>query len=59
MPMIDVYAAAGTFADKHKLPQDLAKVVMKWENVPPSSLFKHRRGNRRRRPCTAGKFRAN
>jgi hypothetical protein len=38
--MIDVYAAAGTFADKHKLAQDLAKAVMKWENVPPISLFK-------------------
>jgi hypothetical protein len=23
MPMIDVYAAAGTFADRHKLAQDL------------------------------------
>jgi phenylpyruvate tautomerase PptA (4-oxalocrotonate tautomerase family) len=40
MPMIDVYAAAGTFADKHKLAQDLAKAVMKWENVPPINLFK-------------------
>jgi len=31
MPMIDVYAAAGTFADRHKLAQDLAKAVMKWK----------------------------
>jgi hypothetical protein len=40
MPMIDVYAAAGTFSDKHRLAQDLAKAVMKWENVPPINLFK-------------------
>jgi hypothetical protein len=40
MPMIDVYAAAGTFADRHKLAQDLAKAVMKWENIPPINLFK-------------------
>jgi len=40
MPMTDVYAAAGTFADRHKLAQDLAKAVMKWENVPPINLFK-------------------
>jgi phenylpyruvate tautomerase PptA (4-oxalocrotonate tautomerase family) len=40
MPMIDVYAVAGTFREKHKLAQDLAKAVMKWENVPPIDLFK-------------------
>jgi hypothetical protein len=40
MPMIDVYAAAGIFSDKHTLAQDLAKAVMKWENVPPINLFK-------------------
>jgi phenylpyruvate tautomerase PptA (4-oxalocrotonate tautomerase family) len=40
MPMIDVYAVAGTFSDKHRLAQDLAKAVMKWENVPPINLFK-------------------
>jgi len=40
MPMIDVYAAIGTFPDKSKLAQDLAKTVMKWENVPPIYLFK-------------------
>ena len=39
MPMIDVYAVAGTFSDKHKLAQDLAKAVMKWEGVPPINLF--------------------
>lgn len=40
MPMIDVYATSGTFADKHTLAQDLAKAVMKWEQVPEISLFK-------------------
>ena len=40
MPMIDVYAAKGTFSDKHKLAQDLAKAVMKWEQVPDLDLFK-------------------
>ena len=40
MPMIDVYAPAGTFSDKHRLAQDLANAVMKWEKVPPINLFK-------------------
>jgi phenylpyruvate tautomerase PptA (4-oxalocrotonate tautomerase family) len=40
MPMIDVYAAAGTFVDKNKLAQDLANAVMKWEGVPSTDLFK-------------------
>jgi phenylpyruvate tautomerase PptA (4-oxalocrotonate tautomerase family) len=39
--MIDVYAVAGTFSDKHRLAQDLAKAVMKWEGVPPINLFKN------------------
>jgi len=38
--MIDVWAAAGTFPDKHKLAQDLAIAVMRWEQVPPINLFK-------------------
>ncbi len=41
MPMIDVHAAAGTFSDKHKLAQDLANAVMRWEKVPPINLFKN------------------
>jgi phenylpyruvate tautomerase PptA (4-oxalocrotonate tautomerase family) len=40
MPMIDVYAVAGTFSDKHKLAQDLANAVMRWEKVPPINLFR-------------------
>jgi phenylpyruvate tautomerase PptA (4-oxalocrotonate tautomerase family) len=39
--MIDVYAAAGKFSDTHRLAQDLAKAVMKWEKVPPINLFKN------------------
>jgi phenylpyruvate tautomerase PptA (4-oxalocrotonate tautomerase family) len=40
MPMIDVYAAKGTFGDKHKLATDLATAVMRWEQVPPIPLFR-------------------
>ena len=39
MPMIDVYAAGGTFRDKHALAKDLAAAVMRWEGVPAISLF--------------------
>jgi phenylpyruvate tautomerase PptA (4-oxalocrotonate tautomerase family) len=39
MPMIDVYAAAGTFADRHALARDLAAAVMRWEQVPDLPLF--------------------
>jgi phenylpyruvate tautomerase PptA (4-oxalocrotonate tautomerase family) len=41
MPMIDVYAANGLFGDKHTLAKDLANAVMRWEQVPPISLFKN------------------
>src|SRR6202167_5724624 len=41
MPMIDVYSTEGTFADKHALASDLANAVMRWEKVPPISLFKN------------------
>ena len=40
MPMIDVYAVAGTFGDKHTLARDLASAVMRWEQVPPIPLFR-------------------
>ena len=39
MPMIDVYAAAGTFAERGRLAKDLANVMMRWEKVPPIALF--------------------
>jgi phenylpyruvate tautomerase PptA (4-oxalocrotonate tautomerase family) len=41
MPMIDVYAAAGTFGEKHALAKDLAAAVMRWEQVPDISLFRN------------------
>ena len=34
MPMIDVYATAGTFADTGQLAADLAGTLMKVERVP-------------------------
>jgi phenylpyruvate tautomerase PptA (4-oxalocrotonate tautomerase family) len=40
MPMIDVYAAAGTFADEHQLAQDLATAVMTIEQVPDIAMFR-------------------
>src|ERR1700674_2022712 len=40
MPMIDVYAAEGTFADRKALAKDLAAAGMRWEGVPEISLFK-------------------
>jgi phenylpyruvate tautomerase PptA (4-oxalocrotonate tautomerase family) len=39
MPMIDVYAPAGTFSDAHRLAGDLARAVMRWEQVPDIPLF--------------------
>jgi phenylpyruvate tautomerase PptA (4-oxalocrotonate tautomerase family) len=41
MPMIDVHAADGTFADKHTLAQHLASAVMRWEQVPDLALFRN------------------
>jgi phenylpyruvate tautomerase PptA (4-oxalocrotonate tautomerase family) len=38
--MIDVYAAAGTFADKHQLATDLAAAVMTVEQVPDIPMFR-------------------
>ena len=40
MPMIDVYAAAGTFADTHRLAADLATAVMTIEQVPDIPMFR-------------------
>jgi phenylpyruvate tautomerase PptA (4-oxalocrotonate tautomerase family) len=37
--MIDVYAAAGVFGDKHELARDLAAAVMRSEQVPEIPLF--------------------
>jgi phenylpyruvate tautomerase PptA (4-oxalocrotonate tautomerase family) len=38
--MIDVYATAGTFADKHQLAVDLATAVMTIEQVPDIPMFR-------------------
>src|SRR6266516_7601754 len=40
MPMIDVYAPAGTFRDRAKLARDLATAVMTIERVPNIPLFR-------------------
>ena len=40
MPMIDVYAAAGTFPDKHQLAVDLAATLMAIEQVPDIPMFR-------------------
>jgi phenylpyruvate tautomerase PptA (4-oxalocrotonate tautomerase family) len=40
MPMIDVYATAGTFTDKHKLAADLAATLMAIEGVPDIPMFR-------------------
>ncbi len=40
MPMIDVYATAGTFADKHRLAIDLATTLMGIEVVPNIPMFR-------------------
>src|SRR5271170_4421205 len=40
MPMIDVYASAGTFADSHSLATDLAEALMKIEQVPDIPMFR-------------------
>jgi phenylpyruvate tautomerase PptA (4-oxalocrotonate tautomerase family) len=40
MPMIDVYATAGTFTDKHRLAADLAAALMAIEQVPDIPMFR-------------------
>lgn len=40
MPMIDVYAVAGTFSDKHQLAVDLATTLMTIEEVPNIPMFR-------------------
>jgi len=39
MPIVDVYAAGGTFPDPHTLARDLAAAVMRWEQVPDLPVF--------------------
>src|SRR5579862_284015 len=40
MPMIDVYATAGTFTDKHRLAMELAATLMAIEGVPDIPMFR-------------------
>ncbi len=40
MPMIDVYATAGTFPDPHALAQEVAAAVMAVEQVPDIPMFR-------------------
>jgi phenylpyruvate tautomerase PptA (4-oxalocrotonate tautomerase family) len=40
MPMIDVYATAGTFSDTQKLAADLAATLMRIEGVPDIPMFR-------------------
>jgi len=40
MPMIDVYAATGTFAEPHALAQALATELMTIEKVPDIPMFR-------------------
>ena len=39
MPMIDIYATAGTFADTHQLAIDVATAVKTIEEVPDIPMF--------------------
>jgi phenylpyruvate tautomerase PptA (4-oxalocrotonate tautomerase family) len=40
MPMIDVYATAGTFGNPKNLARDLASTLMKIEQVPDIPMFR-------------------
>jgi phenylpyruvate tautomerase PptA (4-oxalocrotonate tautomerase family) len=40
MPMIDVYATAGTFTEPHQLAADLARTLMTIEGVPDIPMFR-------------------
>ncbi len=40
MPMIDVYAASGTFRDPHALAQGLASTLKEIEQVPDIPMFR-------------------
>jgi phenylpyruvate tautomerase PptA (4-oxalocrotonate tautomerase family) len=40
MPMIDVYATAGTFPEPHRLASDLARTLMTIEAVPDIPMFR-------------------
>jgi hypothetical protein len=61
MPMIDVYATAGTFVDPHQLATDLATAVMTIEKVPDIPMFRQNTAAfvnvlRPAKPCTRVRF---
>jgi phenylpyruvate tautomerase PptA (4-oxalocrotonate tautomerase family) len=41
MPMIDVFASDGTFADPQALAKELAATLMRIEEVPALPMFRH------------------
>jgi len=49
MPMIDIYAAAGTFADIKQLSADAAALVKSVEQVPDIPMFRKEHGGLRAR----------
>src|ERR1700759_201333 len=40
VPMIDIYAPSGVFADPHQLARDAARTVMEVEGVPDIPMFR-------------------
>ena len=40
MPMVDIYAKGGTFADVHKLAVDAAALIKRIEKVPDIPMFR-------------------
>ena len=40
MPMIDIYATLGTFANPHKLARDATDIVKTVEKVPDIPMFR-------------------
>jgi hypothetical protein len=54
MPMIDVYAATGTFADPHALATAAAATVMRVEAVPEIPMFRENTARVRPRAARGG-----
>lgn len=44
MPMIDIHATAGTFADTHQLATDAAATVMRIDQVPDIPMVRQNPG---------------
>ena len=54
MPMIDVYATSGTFADSKTLARNLAATLMKIEQVPDIPIVPTEHRGIRPRPSARG-----